>query len=206
MREQKQATPTDQAIHRCVQEQTMPTTQSCENGPRCGFLSLPAELRNRIYAYALTGEQAIKIFLMNKAYYKAVIQPPLTRACRQMRHDSFEMVYELSTFLFRCSMHQLPTLDIHPIRKHLHQLRNIEIETEFCQHVNSFHLDVSNGLASYKLRIGRTYEEVSDDCSSVRYLTEARAYLDSCISGDNPATSLTQEIFETLLKILLRQT
>ena len=86
------------------------------------LLALPAELRNRVYAYAVTSEDPIDVRtsqltrrffdhlpysfppggiqkVVKKDFQSAVMQTGLTRACRSLRIEALPLFYALNTFL-----------------------------------------------------------------------------------------------------------
>ena len=86
------------------------------------LLALPAELRNLVYAYAVTSEDLIdvrtsqltgQIFdnlpysfppgciqqAVGDDFQSAVMQPGLTRTCRTLRIEALPLLYALNTFL-----------------------------------------------------------------------------------------------------------
>ena len=67
---------------------TMPATEidiSEITNTKSHLLELPAELRNRIYAYALKQGGAIMLF---RAGMPDKHEPPLLRTCRQIREET----------------------------------------------------------------------------------------------------------------------
>lgn len=61
---------------------------------------LPPEVRNRIYALALTKPGQVRIKHPPPAWKKdPAIQPPLTRVCRQIRFECLLMFYARNTFV-----------------------------------------------------------------------------------------------------------
>lgn len=86
----------------------------------CTLLSLPGELRNRIYRYTLGSPQAIAV--SSKGYERS----GLLSACRQIRHEALQIFYHENAFdiaaleLDSCVLAQwcavLDKLDINPRR------------------------------------------------------------------------------------------
>lgn len=62
---------------------------------RCALLELPAELRNKIYEYALVEQWCIEIDRQNH------LQPGLLRTCHQIRAEAIEMFYSENQFQLR---------------------------------------------------------------------------------------------------------
>ena len=76
-----------------------------EAGPKPSpLLSLPAELRNRIYELAVVEPDLIKLmgFRGVGKFEIRVAQPALTRACRQLRRECLALFYEANIFLGEC--------------------------------------------------------------------------------------------------------
>lgn len=61
-----------------------PTSQPSSDTTSCRFLSLPPELRNSIYRYAITGPRTIEI---DKTRW-STHQPPLLKTCKTIRNEA----------------------------------------------------------------------------------------------------------------------
>lgn len=59
------------------------------------FLTIPAELRNRIYELVVIEEETIRFQHTAKS-----LQPPILRVCQQTRTECRQMYYERNTFIF----------------------------------------------------------------------------------------------------------
>lgn len=60
------------------------------------LLSLPPELRNRIYEYVLTRRHRLLPWKRQNIY---PVEPALTRTCRQMRSEALGVFYHDNTFV-----------------------------------------------------------------------------------------------------------
>lgn len=68
------------------------------------FLSLPAELRNRIYEMVFHRSQSCNLTAANhsrggRAFQHHVAQPSLTRTCQQIRNETLPVFYGSNWFL-----------------------------------------------------------------------------------------------------------
>ncbi|KXT18894.1 hypothetical protein AC579_3522 [Pseudocercospora musae] len=63
--------------------------------------ALPAEIRNAIYEYVVTTEQAVTFRLdaFQQEYYAPAVQPALTRVSRKVRAESLPLYYECNEFV-----------------------------------------------------------------------------------------------------------
>ena len=187
----------------------MSTTQAITNESRCAFLSLPPELCNQIYELALTHEPFVNIRRRNLTRGSEYIEPALTRTCRLIRNESLNIFYDANVFRFDCWKEE--TFKLRFISQDIGKLNIIEICADFCEHLDFFRLDVSQGLANYQLDLrpfiysDGTPTKISSYCLNHKYLARGREYLGSCITGPNSCQSLTGEVFEKLLAILLGQ-
>lgn len=66
------------------------------------LLNLPAEIRNKIFGFALVEEHAIEALIEDDEmpYPEDVLPPALARACRQARAGSLPLFYGANTFAF----------------------------------------------------------------------------------------------------------
>lgn len=113
----------------------------------CALLSLPAELRNRIYAYALVQGPYIYIEVDDptQRYYgcgQGGEQPGLTRTCRQIRNESLHLFYELNTFRFNSQFSE--EIELGPTGFHVDKIKNFRFEVE--RHTYDITLTVNKGL------------------------------------------------------------
>lgn len=67
---------------------------------RVGFLSLPAELRNRIYELVVTSDDEKESCKESAAICIPSLQPPLTRTCRTIRSETLAMYYSRNRFSY----------------------------------------------------------------------------------------------------------
>lgn len=142
---------------------------------RSSFLALPAEIRNRIYAFALVEQNDIKIRSccclekVNKGEQLA-----LTQTCRQIRRESLTMFYELNTFSF-----EIPLPRFHyccrypafgPHRYHLHKAKNFRFTKP--DYSKDILLSLKDGLFADALSSGTIEITANLDCKH----TEPKPY------------------------------
>lgn len=102
------------------------------------FLNLPAEIRNRIYEYAVTTSDGRSIEIGHR--YPHVIhtgnaQLTITRVCRQLRHETLAMFYSMNHFVAYLE----PTTREHPNKFRVTQWL-IAIGEENAKHIINFTL------------------------------------------------------------------
>lgn len=70
------------------------------------LLTLPAEIRNRIYEFALINIDPLATAPQSNIIHasSSAIQPGLTRSCRQVRNETLKMFYTCNTFLLYCDL------------------------------------------------------------------------------------------------------
>jgi hypothetical protein len=62
------------------------------------LLALPSELRNEIFEMSLKMEDVIYV-----RYFQPIQQPPLTKVCRQIRHETLLVYFGVNNFHFKLS-------------------------------------------------------------------------------------------------------
>lgn len=113
-------------------------SRSTSNASR--LLALPAEVRNRIWEFAVTANSPFEITSKfpnksSKAHAYGGRQSPLTMVCRQIRQESLQMFYDLNCFRFITGK-VMSTLaqdngffkPLHIIISRLHEIMDIEIQ------------------------------------------------------------------------------
>ena len=78
--------------------ESMDQSKSITCTKRCVLLSLPAELRNRIYTMALLERPHIETNSLHMN--DTLCRSALTRTCRQIRAETIDMFYILNVFRF----------------------------------------------------------------------------------------------------------
>ena len=173
------------------------------------FLSLPAELRNGIYELALIEvpmipERSILAYTTRPSYERPQKEPALTMTCRQIRRETLKIFYERNIFEFRCyTVEPAPRVEALPVAVNMMSTIDISPYSDI-----RFRLDVSKGLASYKLdtMTGNEVHPIRTTVITKQFpgsLTPARKYLDESISRDGESAALTKDMFGTLLEIML---
>lgn len=74
------------------------------------LLTLPPELRNRIYSYAIAQDQPIK--LLDQKDELEFKEPPLMRSCRTLRKEAGAVFYSENTFTVNCRLRTIWNIDI----------------------------------------------------------------------------------------------
>ena len=90
---------------------------------KVNLLRLPAEVRNRIYAFALPrgrligscsrGRPYIRLSDTNEARHSSKVVPNLLQTCRQIREETTAMYYSTQSFVFE---NEFPYLGLHDRR------------------------------------------------------------------------------------------
>ena len=182
--------------------------------PHCGLLSLPPELRNRIYEIVVKIDVSpINICLWNAV--KIDKQPAITRTCRQIRNESLPMYYQLNTFCFDASEWYLEAFrDVNGpfsalMDTYLVLMRTIRVNT--CKyHDNCYFYELKlakqGGFESLEMIVG---ENSADACWLLRNcgvngttLARARRLLDSCLQEVEPRAKLDKSTLESLIDVL----
>ena len=140
----------------------------------CAFLSIPPELRNRIYQYVLIEEPYIDI--NTSAEEKEGAQPALTRTCHQIRDETLPVLFGRNTFRFSL---RGQSFNFGPVTASLHRLVNVQIA--FCTHGTYYHLHLDKHLgkrALYAVMGGRWSSECEAVCGvKVEHIAAGREYL-----------------------------
>jgi hypothetical protein len=182
-------------------------TTTTASQPDRTLLSLPAELRNRIYTLTLVGTTPIKVrtHAFVPAYQKHV-EPGLFRTCQQIRTEGLRMYYQDNVFELRCTVWINPSLM--ELESKVHMMRVIRVYVDgMCSHDGRyFEMDTreipGNRLALIKYT-GSVWEKGNDlGCSKGAALACAQEYLNGCGAQQSEMDGVTADILQHLLKIL----
>ena len=175
--------------------------------PNSSLLSLPAELRNRIYSFTLISTKSIKIRTHSDAADGPKhVEPGLLRTCRQVREECLKMYYQFNTFSLKCQVIVVP--DLKELESKLHMMRMIRIYVDgLCSHDSRyFRLDLSDGACHELVLIkhsGDIWEKGKHRiCGKAALLNPAREYLKGCMESE--MDGLTVETLQRLLEILAK--
>lgn len=170
----------------------------------CYLLSLPPELRNRIYQLALVKYPHIEVVTFR--YCTVARQPPLTRTCRQIRNESLLMFHQLNTFRF--ILHRNYTRKVKIcfdfIESHISELRHIEIASR--HHYSYLTLELG-GKDSQNRRLKMVTngscicDWYAESCvfTDPKVLASGEAYLQSCERTADGGLLLDAETLKMLI-------
>ena len=189
----------------------IPTTQMLTtpaSQPDCALLSLPAELRNRIYELALITPTPItcwtRKFLAGERPKHA--ETGLIRTCQQIRNEGLKIYYHDNIFELRCCVKLDPSPEL-PSLAHFMRVIRVFVHNQ-CSHGHLyFELNLRDGAERGKLVLVRPSRGVWEngkgvDCSKAPVLDRAQAYLKGFRNEEGKTDGLTAETLRHLLKIL----
>lgn len=133
---------------------TMETTDIAAAEVKCRLLSLPAELRNRIYEMVVVHQQPIT--MSHRRRHRLTRTPPaITRTCQQIKNESLPIFYEWNTFrLYDACMSRRVRPDA-PLcfgftALRLEKMKHIQIQ--MCQTDDNFYdMTLGPSLSDYEL-------------------------------------------------------
>lgn len=116
---------------------------------KCRLLLLLAELREMVFDLAVRRSQSVHYVdtetMRRNAWTAAFFEPPLSRTCRQIRHECLELFYRHNHSVFLCDRSwTIPAL---PAR--IYQMRHVTVVASSLP--RDFRLDLMNSLSSYSL-------------------------------------------------------
>ena len=164
----------------------LPTTQpkhKCESGAdpissgHCALLSLPLELRNRVYELSLVRKSPIAICPLDRTGGE---QPGLLQTCRQLRSECQRLFYELN--IFRVISRSFCRRNIGPLRWHLDKVRKFQFRIP--EHTTVIQLNFGFGPRQYGLHV--LYEQTAEKTRC------------TCMETEAAATTIRKEVKETM--------
>lgn len=176
------------------------TMHSATADSHCALLSLPPEIRNRIYEYAVVELPCVEIHLRQhqEPCGHGGEQPALTRTCRQIRNESLGLFYELNAFCIRAGPDRPRYLG--PIRSYLDKVKKAQIQ--IFDHPVSILLNVSNGPANCTLDVVEEPDSERDLCNCMEgeeTLADIRAVLRKILESHGSDATSTESMVLRLM-------
>lgn len=163
----------------------------------CPLLALPAELRNRIYEFAIVESTPIDMVMRKRTGSDA--QPGLTRTCRQIRQETLQMFFQDNVFRFDCD-NDLDTEQqgiLSACASYLPMIKIIQLAV--CSQGDYYELTTVKGLAHYGLEIPEREEKSACDVVNPQGLDKGRDMLNTMIAPQGETAVLTADILRQLI-------
>lgn len=182
-------------------------TKAAAKKSECAFLALPAELRNRIYEFALIKDDPIEVVLWRPCSNGA--PPALTQTSRQIRSESLPIFYGLNTFRLDAEdwFNRAIAKDTASTLSNIQLIRDMEIIV--CDHGNYYRLRLNDTFDDYSLGMVHrqgwsTLEDLPKCLVRPQRHAEAKAVLDLHMGGAGGRSGLDRETFDKLMTIWRR--
>ena len=185
----------------------MPDNESSSTNDHCVFLTLPAELRNRVYESVVVENTYINIAPFRKLGGQ---QPPLALTCKQIQEECLNIFYNCNDFRIATPafLQGVDTIGstLGPLGFNLDHIRRITLL--FCEHRYQLCLNWSRGLtnASLVLLKGRIPYKGHVEGSKCRAQTfsdeDCKRFLEKAKEAFASDASITEGFILHLMKVI----